>query len=89
MNRIQAEKEAARYSRWNNLKLVHRQYRKSMKVVDIGVAEISPGSPEFFVYCRLEGDLGEVTETIDYVANNYVMCDGDLRSSVTSVAVDP
>lgn len=89
MNRAQAEKEVAKYLFWNNKKLFHREYRKRMTVLEIGVAETSPDSGEFFVYCRLEGDLGEVTETIEYVSNNYVVGDGDLHDSTSYRSIIP
>jgi len=71
MDRKEAEQEKIKYANLINKVIVHKTFSKKMQVIKVGVGETSPKSENFYVYCELKGDLGHVTETIDYVLTNY------------------
>lgn len=71
MKKEQAEIEKEKYTSLQDKVVVHKKYNARMKIVDMGVAETCSMSKDFYVYCKLKGKLGDVTETLDYVLKNY------------------
>jgi len=71
MKKEMAEYEKEKHAGLQGKIFVHKKYNAEMKVVEIGIAETCSKTNDFFVYCRLEGKLGKVTETLEYVLNNY------------------
>jgi mannose-6-phosphate isomerase-like protein (cupin superfamily) len=71
MKRTQAEQEMLKYAHLKNKELVHSTYKIKMKVNEMGIAETSKGSRNFYVFFELSGKLGHVTETLDYILLNY------------------
>jgi hypothetical protein len=71
MKKELAELEKERHTNLENKMLMHKKYDAKMKVVEIGIEETCTKSNDFYVYCKLKGKLGDVTETLDYVLKNY------------------
>lgn len=71
MEKGAAEQEKIRHANLLKKVIVHKIYGKKMQVVEMGIAQTNPKSQDFYVYCKLKGDLGEVEETLDYVLANY------------------
>ena len=71
MKMEQAKIEKEKHAGLINKVLIHKKYHARMKMVDMGVAETCSTGKDFYVYCKLKGKLGDVTETLDYVLKNY------------------
>jgi len=71
MEKELAGQEKAKHANLQNKILIHKERREKMQVVEIGVGETSKASDDFYVYCKLKGREGDVTETLDYVLANY------------------
>lgn len=68
-----AELEKKKHIDLENKTLTHKKYGAKMKVLEMGVEETCGKSDDFYVYCKLKGKLGDVTETLEYVLRNYGM----------------
>lgn len=73
MEKATAEQEKMRHANLLKKVIVHKSYGKKMQVVEMGIAPANPRSQDFYVYCKLKGDLGEVLESLDYVMSNYAV----------------
>jgi hypothetical protein len=71
MEKKQAEQERIKYANLENKIVVHKTSGKKMQVIRVGIGETTPKSNNFYLYCELKGDLGHITETIEYVLANY------------------
>jgi hypothetical protein len=71
MKKNLAEEEQSKHANLRGKVLEHKKYKAKMQVVDIGVEETPHKSNDYYVYCKLKGKLGDVTETLDYVLKNY------------------
>ncbi len=71
MNKKEAETEIIKYEHLKNKELIHNTYKMRVKVVEIGIAETTVGSRNFDVYFKLNGKVGKITETLEYVLANY------------------
>jgi hypothetical protein len=48
-----------------------------MKLVEMGVEQTCSKGNNFYVYCKLKGRLGNVTESLEYVLKNYSAAKSD------------
>jgi mannose-6-phosphate isomerase-like protein (cupin superfamily) len=71
MKRIQAGQEMLKYAHLKNKELIHNTYKIKMKINEMGIAETTKGSGNFYVFFELSGKLGHITETLDYILLNY------------------
>jgi len=71
MKKEAAEKEKEKHASLQDMTIMHKKYNAKMKVVEMGVEETCAKSNDFYVYCKLKGKLGNVTESLDYVLKNY------------------
>ena len=71
MKKELAELEKEKHINLENKTLVHKKYNAKMKVIEVGIEEVCGKSNDFYVYCKLKGKLGNVTETLEYVLKNY------------------
>jgi len=71
MKKQDAEEEKTKHANLKNKVLIHKTYKKKMQVIELGVGETAPKSNDFYVYCKLKGNLGDVTETLEYVLKHY------------------
>jgi hypothetical protein len=60
-----------KYAGLTGMILVHKVYKQKMKVIETGIMETPDNDDRYLVYCRLTGELGHITETLDYVLANY------------------
>jgi hypothetical protein len=71
MKKELAELEKEKHVDLENKILMHKKYNAKMKVIEVGIEETCTKSNDFYVYCKLKGKLGNVTETLEYVLKNY------------------
>ena len=71
MKKELAEQEKAKHTNLVNKLLIHKNHNAKMLVMEIGINAKFPGGDSYFVYCKLRGKSGDVTETLEYVLANY------------------
>jgi len=71
MKKEKAKEEKIKYANLQNKILIHKKYNTRMQIIDIGIEETCSKKNNFYVFCKLNGELGTVTETLEYVLENY------------------
>ena len=71
MTKSEAEKIKVQYINLKGKVLTHKKDKSKIQIIDIGYGETMPKSEDYYVYCSVRGQDGELNMTLETVLKDY------------------